>query len=303
MSLVDFLMQGDPTVQRLTSKYLLNQDIAYIESGYIKRYLDLFDMNQKMWGGGVYSPKWISTHYTMLELKHLEIDPKHPIYHLGLETLLHNLWQKDGVVNQRRHQDLCVVGMLISLASYKGQKDNRIHEMIDYLLGHQIETGGFNCMWETKPTIVASVHATLTILEGFRDYLKLDDDYRLVEVKRAVLKAEEVLLKRELYKKMGTNEPIHPFMVEPHYPNRWKYDILRALRYFVSVGHPYDERMKDAINILVHQMKDGKLPKGEMISGLIHFNYKDEGRLNTLHFLEVLKMYRPNLYERLMESK
>lgn len=295
-------MQGDPVIQRLTSKYLLDKDEEYIETGYIQRYLDLFDPVHHMWGGGVYSPKWISTHYTMLELKNLEINPKHPTYQKGLETLLKHLWQKDWVVNQRRHQDPCVVGMLVSLSSYLGEKDHRIYEMIDYLLSHQIETGGFNCMWETTPTKVASVHATLSILEGFRDFLKLEDQYRQSEVKEAVLKAEEALLRRELFKKMGTNLPIHPFMVEPHYPNRWKYDILRALRYFVTVNHPYDERMKDAINMLVHQMKDGKLPKGETISGLIHFNYQDQGRINTLHFLEVLKLYRPNIYERLLEG-
>ena len=302
MGIIDFLMQGDPIIQRLTSKYLLGQDEAYFETGYIKRYLERFDDKKQMWGDGIYSPKWISTHYTMLELKNLEIDPKHPIYHLGLETLLKHLWQKEGVVNKRRHQDLCVVGMLVSMVSYGEKKDERLYEMIDYLLSHQIETGGFNCMWETTPTKVASVHATLSILEGFRDFLKLEGSYRLTEIKEAILKAEEALLRRELYKKMGTHDPIHPFMIEVHYPNRWKYDILRALRYFVSVNHPYDERMKDAMNLLVSKMKKGKLPQGKMISGLIHFNYKDEGRFNTLHFLEVLKKYRPNLYDRLLEG-
>ena len=80
VNVLDVLLSSDPVIERLTRKHLLKQNQAYCHSGYIERYLNLYDADKHLFGGGIYSPKWISTHYTMLELKYMEIDPNHPIY-------------------------------------------------------------------------------------------------------------------------------------------------------------------------------------------------------------------------------
>src|SRR5690606_546133 len=46
------------------------------EEGWGVRLLDLQGADGN-WGGGVYSPKWVSTTYTMLLLRHLGVDPRH----------------------------------------------------------------------------------------------------------------------------------------------------------------------------------------------------------------------------------
>lgn len=44
-------------------------------------------------------------------------------------------------------------------------------------------------------------------------------------------------------------------MTSFHYPCRWKYDCFRALEYFLQIGHPYDSRMQDALNLVKDALK------------------------------------------------
>lgn len=303
MNVLDVLLSSDPVIERLTKKHLLKQNQPYCHSGYIERYLNLYDADKHLFGGGIYSPKWISTHYTMLELKYMEIDPNHPIYQDALNTILDHEWKSDTMYSRFFHIDMCVAGMLLSLVTYGKKEDMRIFEIIDYILSHIMPDGGWNCAWDRKPTPkIASVHTTLSILEGLRDYEMNGYTYRIKDVKIAILHGIEVLLKRNLYQAHGTKEPIHPQMIKASYPPRWKYDILRALEFLVSVNYPDSLRMSDAINTLISQLKGPFMPKGSQIPGLIHFTLEEGkiGMFNTLRALKVLKFYRYPLYEKLL---
>lgn len=304
MNVIDQLLQSDPVIKRLTEKYLLGQEVSYDNSGYVQRYLDLYDSKSHLWGNGVYGPKWISTHYTMMELRYMEIDPHHSIYQDALNTLLSHLWKENAMYNRKTHLDMCIAGMLLSLASYGKIKDNRIDAMVDYILDHQTSDGGWNCRWENKPyPKISSVHTTLSILEAFRDYFQNGYQYRIDDVKRAMYDGTETLLKRHLYQAHDTLSPIHIAMIKPSYPPRWKYDILRALEFFVSIDFPYDFRMEEAIMILKQSFKGPFMPKGTKISGLVHFNLEESrvGLFNTLRALKVMKCYSPQVYEHLVD--
>jgi len=304
MNVIDVLIESDPIIKRLTQKHLLNQKVQYIEDGYILRYLDLYDPIKHMWGNGIYGPKWISTHYTMLELKYMEIDPNHPIYQDALQTLLTHEWKKKGMHNRLVHQDMCIVGMLLSLACYGKSKDPKMFEMVDYILDHTMPDGGWNCAWERKPSPkISSVHTTLSILEALRDLIEYGYTYRIQDVRMHMLAGIECLLKRNLYQAHQTKDPIHPQMIKPSYPPRWKYDILRVLEYLASIKYPDHLRLTDAINQLVAQMRGPFMPKGSQISGLIHFKLEEGryGMFNTLRMLKVLKHFRLPLYEKLIQ--
>lgn len=303
MTVIDILLSHDPVIERLTKIHLQNEKVPFIETSYIKRYLDLYNPISRTWEG-VYSPKWISTHYTMLELMYMEIDPKHPVYQEALATLLDKEWKEQGQYHTLRHQDMCVVGMLLGLASYGKSKDSKLHEMIDYILAHIMPDGGWNCDWERKPAPrISSVHTTLSVLEGLHHFQKAGYSYKLNEVKISMLTAIQTLLKRHLYQAHETKEPIHEAMVKPSYPPRWKYDILRALEFFVEIGYPDDLRMTDAINLVIAQMKGPFMPKGSAIPGKLHFKLEEGryGMFNTLRALKVLKHFRRPLYEKLIK--
>ncbi|RJX26006.1 MAG: hypothetical protein C4537_03430 [Acholeplasma sp.] len=305
MQVIDWLLLQNPVVKRLTKIHLLGQKVPYQTEGYINDYLNLFDANKKMWGGGVYSPKWISTHYTMLELMTMEIDPKHPIYQEGLKTLLTYLWPNHGMYNKHVHLDMCVSAMVLNMSAYGEHQSPKIDEIIDYILDHPMPDGGWNCSWERKPKPhISSVHTTLSVIEAFHQVLKQGYTYRRDEVRDALYQGIEVLLERDLFKNKKTGDPIHPIMTKASYPARWKYDILRALECFASIHFPYDPRMKDALDLLKSQMKGPFMPKGTKISGLTHFNLEQGryGAMNTLRMLKVLKTYEPNTYQTLIQK-
>lgn len=303
MNVIDVLLESDPVIRRLTQRHLLDHDVELLIEGYIDRYLDLYDPINHMWGGGVYGPKWISTHYTMLELKYMEIDPMHPIYQDALQTLLKYEWKNQGMYNRIIHQDMCVAGMLLSLASYGKIDDPKLFEIIDYILDHTMPDGGWNCSWERKPSPkISSVHTTLSILEALRDYDQNGYLYRIKEVRMHILLGIECLLKRNLYQAHQTKTPIHPSMVKASYPPRWKYDILRVLEFLTSVKYPDNLRLTDAINQLISQMHGPFMAKGSQISGKIHFKLEEGrfGMFNTLRILKVLKHFRNPLYQKLI---
>ena len=304
MNIIDYLLTGDVVTTYLTKKYLLDKPFDHHDQGYIKRYLDLFDANTSRWSKGVYSPKWISTHYTIQELKYMEISPNHSYYQLGLKTLMDYEWVDHGMYSKTRHQDMCIVGMLVNFISYGKVDDPKLYEMIDYILAHQFSDGGWNCSWDSgKNPKISSVHTTLSVLEGLSEYVKNNYSYRFQEVINAVTKGIECLLSRNLYQQKTSGEPIHSSMIEAHYPFRWKYDILRVLEYLSDIKYPYDNKMEDAINLLISQMKNGFMPKGTRIPGLIHFQLETDkfSRFNTIRLMKVLKLYRPKLYHDLIK--
>lgn len=306
MNMIEWLYKGDVVIQRLTAKYLLNQPIPYDEGGFIQRYLALFDQEQRMWGGGIYSPKFISTFYTMMELMYMEIDPQHPYFVSALMNILNHMWYRKGHVAKTRYQDMCIVGMMVHMAAYAHLKDEKINEMIDYILLHQFSDGGWNCQWQsaTKPT-KSSLHTTLSVLEGLRVYQNHQYTYRLKEIGEAIPLAQDFILRKRLFRSERTGEIIHPDMQDIHYPPRWKYDAYRALEYFQSVNYPYDSRMQEAIDRLLQRLKNGYLGSGKQIAGKNHFRLDStkEGRFNTLRALKIIKYYCKDSYEDIIKQQ
>ena len=152
MKIIEWLLQGDPVIGSLCQKYLLDQAVDFHETGYLKRYLSLYQPEKKGWGYGLYSPKWISDHYTLLECKEMEINPAHPAYQTSVIQLLDSFWyQGRARKGKGRHFDVCVTAMLLDMAAYGRIEHPSIHEMVDYLILVVQPDGGWNCSWDAKP--------------------------------------------------------------------------------------------------------------------------------------------------------
>jgi hypothetical protein len=296
MTNLEWLLLGDEVVVRLTRMYLLDENANYSYGGLIGRYLSLYDEKTKKWGNGFYGPKWVSTNYTLLDLKYMEIDPSNSIYQESLTNYLNHLFKKYIDKSGITSMDLCLSGMFIKLLSYGKIHDKRLEEMIDYVLEYTMPDGAWNCLWnhQSKPRI-SSVHTTINVLEGLQEYVDNGYKYRIVEVKKAIDSAIKTLLERELIFKKGTNTPIHPSFVIHHFPSRWKYDYLRILEFLARKRQVFVPEMQPALDLLMENLKHGRLSKGTTISGRIHFPIEDEryGRFNTLRAYIVLKQYAP----------
>ncbi|MBE9475308.1 MAG: hypothetical protein IMY85_10500, partial [Chloroflexi bacterium] len=92
---MDWLLEGDPAIRWQVMRDLLAEDEGIIdkerekiaESGWGARFLS-YQEQDGLWAGGIYSPKWISTTYTMLTLRRLGLPAANPQAQKGCQQLL-----------------------------------------------------------------------------------------------------------------------------------------------------------------------------------------------------------------------
>ena len=96
---LEWLLAGDACVRWQVMRDLEDKEPAVYqkernkipEEGWGKRLLSHQDPGGT-WGGGLYSPKWISTTYTLLALRRLGLPPETQEAHLGCERLILSIY-------------------------------------------------------------------------------------------------------------------------------------------------------------------------------------------------------------------
>lgn len=309
--IIDWLLMGDVAIQFQTKRDLLDcskKEVKVLQNkiskqGWGKIFLDKRDNNTDFWGKGIYSPKWISTHYTLLDLKNIGISPTNLKFIKSSKILLEKLWYNKGKIRKDRFLDVCIAGMLLSICCYAKVKSKKIFEIIDYLIERQYPDGGWNCRWETGDSH-SSVHTTINVLEGIRDYLNNNYEYRSQELEKLIKDTHEFLFQHKLFKSHRTGKVMNKRMLMLSYPSRWRYDILRSLDYFQEIDKKFDNRMSDAVDILIKKKKkNNRWPLQQKHPGLIHFDMEKTGKdskWNTLRALRVLKKYKIEYYKQVI---
>jgi len=250
-------------------------------------------------GGGLYSPKWISTTYTMLLLRDFGLPVSNRQARKACRLLLDGGLQRDGGINYgtwaswTRTSETCISGMVLSLLSYFEFDDDRVDSIADHLLGQQLSDGGWNCE-RPRGATHSSFHTTLSVLEGLRLY-EVHRRRKARAVRAAQRRGREFLLVHRLFRSHRTGDIVKPILLRLSFPPRWHYDILRALDYFRAVNAPRDKRLAEAIEILrKKQRKDGRWALENRYKGKTYFELERLGgpsRWNTLRSLRVLKWW------------
>jgi len=310
MNVIGWMLDSDVFLQYLVKKDLLDTKRSELSvlrkriltEGYAKKMIEKQDLSTYRWAEGVYSPKYISTHYTLLELCQLNAPITEERFVKAVEILFDNLWVENGKVNNYRHQDICVVAMMVRIATQTSIKNPKIEAMIDYILAHQMSDGGFNCAWERKPyPKQSSLHTTISVLEAFDNYRKQGYKYRLDEIKNIIPQAVEYLLTKSLFRSVRTKNIIHKDMLSFPFPYGWKYDILRALFIMAELDIPYDYRMQEALEIIKNRLDMfGRIKADKKPPSLHHFRFTSTNKpcpFNTYRVLRVLKYYEPRVYQ------
>jgi len=248
---------------------------------------------------GLYSPKWISTTYTMLTLRDLGLPPSNRSARKACTLLLDKGLQTDGGFNYgvwaqwSRRSETCVTGMVLSILSYFGYDDERLDIAARHLLEQQMPDGGWNCRRPQGATH-SSVHTTISALEGLRHY-EVHRGHELRAVRAAQHRGREFLLVHRLFRSHRTGEIIKPVFLRFTFPPRWHYDILRALDYFQAVNAPRDPRAAEAVDIVRRSRRpDGRWTLQNRYPGKTYFEMERVGaasRWNTLRALRVLKWW------------
>ena len=307
MDVISWMKKQDISLNYLVKRDLLGIDDVNLQNrilseGYGLKYMSLQDPKTYLWGEGVYSPKYTSTHYTLLTLCQLGANLNDIRIHESIKILFDVMWKEHGKMNKYRHQDMCVVAMMVRIATTAHFNDARIYDMIDYILKYPMDDGGWNCAWERKPKPKqSSLHTTLSVLEAFDAYQSFGYTYRLEEIKPMILKGVDYILSKGLFRSVHTHEVIHKDMLSFPFPYGWKYDILRALTVFVNLDIPYHKKMNDGLNILIKRLdQNGKIKADQKAPGLHHFRMTKTNKecpFNTYRVWKVLKKYRNDIYQ------
>ncbi|QMS85465.1 prenyltransferase/squalene oxidase repeat-containing protein [Candidatus Xianfuyuplasma coldseepsis] len=307
MDRIKWLLEGDVSIQYQVHRDLLDDDNESLRNrityeGWGKQLLDLQQDNGH-WGGGYYHYKWISTHYTLMELRRLNIKPNPSI--LRICNIIADDYKTNdgGITPNPQHwefSDVCINGMSLYFMCYFGIAEEKLKSVIDFIISQQLPDGGFNCNYnyEKYGARHSSLHSTVSMVEGFNSFLQNGYNYKKDDVIRMREEAIEFMLMHRLFKSDHTGEVIKKQFTMLSYPPRWKYDILRALDAMREAGITYDERMADAFVILEKkQRKDGTWPLQNKHSGKVHFDMEKPGsssRWNTLRVLRVYKHFLPH---------
>jgi len=304
---LNWLLEGDPAIRWHVMRDVLEEPPAVYRAerakvatqGWGQRLLAEQDPDGN-WGGGLYSPKWISTTYTLLTLRHLGLIAPHPQAQRGCEHFLERDFERDGGINlfkSARYSETCVNGMILAVLSYFRHPGEAAHRVAEFLRGEQMPDGGWNCQWnpETRQrTTHASFNTTILVLEGLAEYANAYPQMA-ADVAPAIERGHEFFFVHQLYKSHRTGKMAYPAITRMPFPPRWHYDFLRGLDYLQSVGARRDPRAADAIGLLFQKRSpDGRWALNTPWPARVFFQMESPGepsRWNTLRALRVLKWW------------
>lgn len=304
-NIISWLLEGDVSIRYQTRRDLLSEENLELRSrivteGWGRKFLSLQN-DDGSWGKGFYQPKWTSTHYTLLDIKNLNIFPDCLCAKKAVVNILRNEKGADGGVNPSGsivQSDVCINGIFLNYASYFQADELLLNSIVDFLLSQIMSDGGFNCRYNRSGAKHSSLHTTLSVLEGILEYKRNGYGYRLTELLEAEKSSIEFMLQHRLFRSDKTGAIIDKKFLKFSFPYRWRYDILRALDYFRDAGVSYDERMSDALSIIEDKRtKSGLWKTPAHQPGAVHFAMEQAGkpgRWNTLRALRVLKYF--NIY-------
>lgn len=300
--LIKWMLEGDVSIQYQVHRDLLATEQKDLQDriskeGWGAKFLSRRNSDGH-WGLRFYQPKWISSHYTLLDLRNLCISPENKIIRESLEIILKSEKGPDGGIapfGVKQKCDVCVNGMFLNYASYFKSPADNLKSVVDFILSQHMKDGGFNCQSNGSGAIHSSLHTSLSVLEGITEYLYNGYQYKAGDMANAMQEAIEFILKHRLYISDRTGLIISRNFLKLPYPCRWKYDILRALDYLQYAKVSWDDRLIPALEVLIgKRKKDGTWNMYSKYTGQVHFEMEKAGkpsRWNTLRALRVLNYF------------
>ena len=312
---VEWLLASDPAIRWQARRDLLDApesewsaDRALVETeGWGARLLALQD-DDGQWAGGSFVPKgfdwsefrsvgqpWTATTFTVTSLRELGLDPSSPRARRMVEDIgASSRWDHDGQPYWDGEVEECINGRVVADGAYFGAD---VSSVVDRLLGERQPDGGWNCERSNGSTR-SSFDTTVNVVEGLFELERAGGGSE--DTRRAREAGEEYLLERHLFRRLSTGEPADAGYLLLTHPNRWRYDVLRALDHFravgVATGAAPDPRLGDAVEVVRSKRgSDGRWVLDRDLRGRRWFDMDEgEGRPSlwlTLRALRVLRWW------------
>lgn len=248
--------------------------------------------------GGPSDRGWLVTLYTLVVLMDLGLDPASEQAKKMIDRVEKRLVFKS--LNNRPflhgETEPCINGRILALGAYFNNPNDALARR---LLSEQLEDGGWNCdAVEPSPkhplSRRSSFHTTICVLEGLLTYERAGRKSRAVTNARK--RAENYLLERRMFRSLRTSEVIDERWLRFSFPTFWHYDILRGLDYLRNAGIKPDDRVREAVEIVIERRhQNGRWPlnlrHAERIPLEMETAVGSASRWNTLRALRVLRWF------------
>lgn len=260
------------------------------------------------WAGGAFFPAdfspeeeqpWTATTWSLNALREWGLDAAVLRERRTAELLAANSrWEYEDLPYWSGEVDCCINSWTVSNGLWLGAD---VTGLVDWFVEHQLPDGGWNCEWVEGSTR-SSFHSTLNSLKGLLDF---DAATGGTDASRAARQAgEEYLLRRNLFRRLSTGQPVAPWVDHFTYPMRWRYDVLNAADYFRRAarvdGTPPDPRMAEAIALIrAAGQPDGTWRQGDVQPGRMWFDVDvpagEPSKWLTLFAIRVLQWWDASL--------
>jgi hypothetical protein len=306
-SIERWLLAGDPSIAWQTERDLVRLPSAQYErtrrrvaqTGWgaallAKRARD------GLWAGGLYTPKWTSTFYTLQLLALLGVGREDERCVESCVVLLDRSAGDRGAFRPWKSAppDACVTATGVAiLCAFGLRSDPRVGAMVEWLLGRQMADGGWNCRWKRGPQAAshASFHTTTSVLEALGAF-EAEARRRNPRVARAAAAGREFMLVHHLYRSHRTGAVARHEFTRLCFPHWWKFDVLRGLDHF-RAADAWDARLDDPLALLEHRRTDDRRwMSARAHPGRVWLRLEDPrrpSRWNTLRALRVLDWASP----------
>ncbi|GAA3464523.1 squalene cyclase [Saccharothrix longispora] len=280
-----WLLDSDPALRWQVERDLAGEPPEVWEAtrarvateGFGARLLALQDPDGR-WAGGAYFPAgfefgaaetegqpWTATTWSLNSLREWGLDAAVLRERRTAELLAeHCRWEYDGLPYWGGEVDCCVNAWTVGNGLWLGAD---VTGVVDWFVEHRLPDGGWNCAW-VEGSRRSSFHSTLNSLTGL---LAHDAATGGTDATHAARRAgEEYLLRRGLFRRLSTGEPVAPWVDRFAYPFRWYYSVLNAAEYFRRAalldGTPPDPRMAAAIE----RVRAARQPDGTWLQARRH---------------------------------
>jgi len=314
-SVIDWLLDSDPAIRWQVMRDLLDApppawtaERSKVETeGWGARLLACQDADGQ-WAGGAFLPAgfdrrewsergqpWTATTFSLSQLREFGLDPASERARRTVELIGVNArWDEGGQPYWSGEIEECINGRTVADGAYFGVD---VSAIVDRLVGERLGDGGWNCE-RINGSRRSSFASTINVLEGLLEYERATGG---TPGSRAARRSgEEFLLERHLFRRLATGEPADERFLLFLHPNRWRYDILRALDYFrdgaALAGAVPDPSLGEAIDhVRSRRLADGTWALDGDPGGRIWFDVNDgpgkPSRWVTLRAMRVLKWW------------
>ena len=277
-SVIDWLLDSDPSIRWQVMRDLLGSperewmaERASVETeGWGARLLSYADEDGQ-WAGGAFAPRdfdsrewqevgqpWTATTFSLSQLREFGLDPGSGSARRAVALIgANSRWDYDNEPFWAGEVEECINGRVVADGAYFGVD---VSALVSRLAGERLDDGGWNCE-RANGSLRSSFATTINVLEGLLEYERATGG---TEQSRAARKTgEEFLLERGLFRRRSTGEPADEQFLSFAHPNRWHYDVLRALDYFRSAaaltGVAPDRRLGEAVgHVRSRRLEDGR---------------------------------------------